>query len=213
MRPPIDNINLCVTTHCQLRCPQCCCAIPWSKAEHHPWEYFAKAAEFLQGVSRIHLTGGEPTMHPQFFDFATGFRDLFGCESLTVETNGWGLSRFPELFGWFDVVYISEYGLDHYPGCPDNRGAIQEFEEFWSGKPDAPDIYHQPILHVDRSRRGHTVCLRGHTGTVSFWGGLLYPCCVAPGVDMARGIPLTRNWRKEIAGVKLPCGDCWFAGA
>ena len=123
----ITTVSVAVTTHCNMKCPDCCCGIPMrepSKREFYDWAYFEKAASVFYGMHRIHLAGGEPTLHPQFSEFAPKFRELFGCEKLTIETNGWGFKRFPETFKVFDVIYASHYTENTFKDSPDHASTV-----------------------------------------------------------------------------------------
>lgn len=186
--------------------------LPRQAKEFHPWEYFVNAAKYLHGLDRLHVTGGEPTLHPKFTEFAPGLRDLFGCKQLTMETNGYGFKRFPETFKLFDEVYASVYTPETYPGCPDNREQIAYIEKYLAGS--ATKFMTGLINFIPRSRRGTKMCHRGRSNDVTYARGLLFPCCVSSGIlEVDHGIPLTENWREEIVKVDIPCEHCWFAEA
>lgn len=203
----IETVSLEITSHCSMRCPDCTCGIPDKKSverEHHSWEYFENAARYFYGVERIHCTGGEPTVHPQFPEFAAKFKQLFGCKLLTVETNGYGARKFPEVFRLFDQVYFSVYTEASFPGCPNNQDALQKLSAL-----GLKQLIVGKIDFTPRTRRGTKMCDRGLLG-VAYARGLLYPCCVGPGLP-EHGIPLTENWREEISRCHPPCDQCWFA--
>src|SRR6185369_14844381 len=102
----IKNVSLDITTVCNRACPECCCAINMGKREafHHDYAYFERAAKFLYGIERLHWTGGEPLTHPQFDEFAGKFRALFGCKTMTLQTNGFGAERHRAALLNFDEV-------------------------------------------------------------------------------------------------------------
>lgn len=190
----VTNVNFAVTTHCSRACPNCCCAVPWHKHEHFDFDYFQQAADYLYGIEQITVTGGEPTSHPKFGLIAETFRSLFGCKRLLLETNGFALEAYAGCIPDFDEVRLTVYdGEDHA----------------WL---KAPNVTRQHVHHVDRRLRHPGTCHRGISETVSYWKGLLYPCCVAAGVDGGVGIPLTADWRERIQCVQPPCRNCWFAG-
>ena len=81
MNPAITCVSLELTTACDRACPECCCNIPHRPAVHHPWEYFEAAAKVIYGVERVHLSGGEPTYHPQFAEFVPDMRRLSGFQT------------------------------------------------------------------------------------------------------------------------------------
>jgi pyruvate-formate lyase-activating enzyme len=92
--------------------------------------------QFFRGIERIHLTGGEPSLHPKFKEWAPKFRELFQCRDLTVESNGFGFQRFPEVFAHFDVVYASLYseatfvpgGSNYWRSSLDNSQKIADLK-------------------------------------------------------------------------------------
>ncbi len=76
-----------ITRNCNLECPAC-----FIKAhrdgEHVPFEAIKKIANFMaqQGLVEVRLTGGEPTLHPQFLEILHMFQSL-GIY-VSVATNG-----------------------------------------------------------------------------------------------------------------------------
>lgn len=208
----IDCINFALTRKCNYACPECVCNVPHAKSQWQAdWNYMAEAAKYFRGVERIQLTGGEPTIHPMFCEWAPKLKELFGCKLFTVETNGYGLSRFPEIFLNFDWVLITRYTPDAWPGCQtDNRAVVDKFRSDYHGK--IPRIEYINIKHIPRSTpsRGPRVCIRGIMGTAAYCEGLLYPCCIGWGVPGGTGIKPTENWREELKRTPFPCSNCWF---
>lgn len=227
MRQEITNINLTLTTFCSMKCPDCCCnitAMKNSDKRFFSFEYFENAAKYFYGIERIHLTGGEPTMHPDFVKFAQSFKELFGCKRLTIETNGFFIKhREHEIYvlaHYFDEVYFSHYKKDMYPGCEDNLYLInklrmyKEMDNFVCNGNGAKlcDIIVGEIDHISREKRGTKMCHRGYSETLGYSNGKLYPCCVASGIpENDVGILLTENWREEILNIHAPCEICFFA--
>lgn len=199
----IACIALDLTTVCNRACENCCAAINMGKrpAAHHDMAYFERAAGFLYGVERIHCTGGEPLTHPQFDELASRFREMFGCKTLTVQTNGFRVEEHAEALRNFDHVYPSLYG-------PENAKQV----EFIQINYPSTTWPHGEQGFTPRSQRGSGgACFRGRSDTVAHADGKLYGCCVAPGVDGAVGIEPTMDWRERIQDAPLPCSECWFA--
>lgn len=175
------------------------------------WEYLENAAHYFYGLDRIHLTGGEPTIHPKFEEFVPKLKKLFGCNRLTIETNGFLFKRNPGIFAYFDELYCTHYRADSFPGSPDNSEDIAYIKEYWKSVPMIK-IWDIDIKHVSRAERGTKICPRGTSETLGYANGKLYPCCVASGLpERDTGIPLTENWRTEILDVVHPCDICFFA--
>ena len=67
------------------------------------------------------------------------------------------------------------------------------------------------IEHLPRSVVLGKPCARATAPQVAYWNGLLYPCCVGPGVPHAKGIPLTPDWHERIQHVLPECATCFFS--
>jgi MoaA/NifB/PqqE/SkfB family radical SAM enzyme len=76
----------------------------------------------------VQLEGGEPTVHPQFWEFVRLSREHPRCERLVVCTNGVLVPRTPaELRAWIErlgtpltlKLSINHHLLDHDPGLPE----------------------------------------------------------------------------------------------
>ena len=169
---------------------------------HHRWEYFTHAATFIRGtgIQRIHVTGGEPTTHPQFAEFIPKFKELFGVPILTLQTDGFKTGFFKEVLTNFDHIYASRY---------DERNAksvdvlVSDFNAtVWSG------------AFTPRSQIGPGgVCQRGKSETVAYADGKFWPCCVAPGIVGAPYLEPCVDWKTKIEAEQVPlaCKDCWFS--
>lgn len=204
MCPP-TCILLELTTHCDQRCPNCCCGIGINRElRHHPWEYFERAAAVLYGVERVHLTGGEPTLHPRFAEFLPRLKALFGCHRLTLGTDGYGVERHRELIArHIDEVHFSDYHAR--PGAHEALVQIGVALSVYDGGVKGAN-------HVSRDRRGAGgPCGRAHGDCVPYADGKLYGCCVAPGIGGAEGLAPGSGWREQVRTLPLPCGDCWFS--
>jgi MoaA/NifB/PqqE/SkfB family radical SAM enzyme len=204
----ITCINYMITTACDRLCPDCCCNMKSNSINHVTWASLKESAVYFKGIDRINLTGGEPTLHPQFINYVPNLRELFQCNRLTIETNGWGFKKFPDIFRYFDWIQVSHYSVDSYEKSWDNSKEI----DFIRGYLPSMSLIVGEITHIPRNViTGGKICDRGLSENASFYKGKLYPCCVAPGIEGAKGIELTPNWRQEILKVKLPCHNCLFS--
>ncbi len=198
-------ILLEMTTHCDQRCPNCCTGIGINRIlQHHPWEYFEQAAKFLYGLDRVHLTGGEPTFHPQFAEFVPRFKKLFGARRLTLGTDGYGVERYSDVIAkHIDEVHYSDYHI---------RPAVLPLLTQIGMSISTYDGGRGAVNHVSRDRRGSgQPCGRAHWDCVQYADGKLYPCSVASGITGSQGIVPTVNWRQEVRMVALPCVDCFVS--
>lgn len=202
----IHTVNLDMTTHCDRRCPDCCAGIGINRTlQHHPWEYFVEASRVLYGIDRVNLTGGEPTAHPRFGQFVSHFRDLFGCTLLTLSTNGYRVREYVCLIETeFDYVHYSTYG--------DNLGPLQLLRDAGI-KVSVFDGGEQASNFVKLDKRGTGDCFRAsrRSGTIAYADGMLFGCCVAPGIDQGAGTRPHMDWREWIERAPLPCDQCLFS--
>lgn len=207
MSRQISCVSVEICTTCDRSCDSCCCATngrSFRKPVQHDWDYFKRLAPFIYGIDRVNLTGGEPTGHEYFVDFVPRFRSLFGCQRLTLSTDGFRVERYRNLIAaHFDEVHFSDY--ETRPGA---RAALVQI-----GVPlSVYQAGHNASNFTPRSHRGSgRPCERGFSETVAFADGKFYPCCVGPGIEGALALEPCIDWRERIVDVPLPCGDCWFS--
>jgi MoaA/NifB/PqqE/SkfB family radical SAM enzyme len=118
------RVYVALTNHCNRSCPWCStCSSPRGSTWLSPEQY---AACFpAEGPFQVQLEGGEPTIHPQFWDFVRIAREHPRCTHLVLCTNGVVLPRSsPKLRGWVErlavpltlKLSINHHLLDHDPG-------------------------------------------------------------------------------------------------
>lgn len=200
----ITCVSMDLTTHCDRRCPNCCCGIGINrKLQHHPWEYFEAVAPYLYGIERVNLTGGEPTLHPHFAEFVPRLKALFGCKRLTLSTDGFRVDRYRDVINaHFDEVHFSDYGTLLSAGV---LSGLKVALKVYPAGQDASNF-------VDRSRRGSgKPCQRGLSETVAFADGRFYPCCVSPGLAGTEGLLPCVDWRVKVQELDMGCKECFFS--
>src|SRR6185503_3305035 len=112
MHSEIKIVQITVTTFCNMKCKECCCAmqiIPKHDKHFVTWDYMVNAAKYFYGVPTIDITGGEPSIHPELEEWSPKLKQLFGCELLTMDTNGSMFKKKPELFRSYDKIYVTHY--------------------------------------------------------------------------------------------------------
>ncbi len=199
----LTYVNLEITTHCDQRCPNCCSGIGINRVlQHHPWEYFEKAAKVLYGMPRVNLTGGEPTLHPKFAEFLPRFKALFGCKRLTMNTDGFLVEKYR------DVIEKHVDGLDFsdYHRGPRFESKVVPLVNIFDAGKGASNF-------LSRSHRGNgDPCYRAwhrRDGGIAYADGRIFGCCVAPGIDGAGSIEPEPGWMDRIPAP--PCADCWWS--
>lgn len=105
----IDYLRISVTDKCNFRCLYCMPekGLQWlPKAEILSYEEIADIVRQLarEGISRVRLTGGEPTIRPELEKLIAALRSIDGISDISLSTNG---VRLPEL-----AVRYRDAGLD-----------------------------------------------------------------------------------------------------
>jgi len=162
------------------------------------------------------LTGGECTYHPQFAEFVPKFKALFGCKTLAMVTDGWGLDKHRHVI----VKYIDNIDYTDYhtrPGITAQLVAIQSIEPEFVRIFDAGARMEN---FTPRSRvGGGNPCERAwwRSGTIAYADGKVYGCCVAPGIEGAEFVLANDGWLAAIQPSPLseippvPCEACFFS--
>jgi organic radical activating enzyme len=135
MRIPLDHptrdrphrVYMALTNHCNRACPWCStCSTPagstWMTLEQY------QACFPGDGSFQVQLEGGEPTIHPLFWEFVRLAREHPRCTHLVLCTNGVVLPRqADQLRRWIErlgtpvtlKLSINHHLLDHDPGLID----------------------------------------------------------------------------------------------
>jgi len=197
----VNCIAILITTHCNRKCPECCFGILTATPQHHPWSYFEEAARYLTEIHWLFVSGGEPTLHPEFPRIAREFRTMFDPERMILVTNGARVVEYGDSMQHFDEVRITDFD------DPRSQSAIAWMRQHASEKLVVWGVDHIPMAH----RGGIHPCDRRTIAAYS--GGRLYPCCEAPGLPQAASIPLGADWQTALDRVPLSCAVCPFGRA
>ncbi len=105
----IEYLRISVTDRCNFRCVYCMPAdgLPWlPKAEILTYEEIAEIVRQLapHGLTRLRITGGEPTIRPNLERLITMLRAVPGIADIALSTNG---AKLPEL-----ATTLKSAGLD-----------------------------------------------------------------------------------------------------
>lgn len=154
---------------------------------------------------------GEPICHPQFGEFVSRFRTLFGCSVLSLETNCFQIQKYSEAVRCFDYIRIGVY--------PENteavawlRGHHGDIRVNNTGKCVETADPVDAVGHVSRARRGSGgLCNLESREHVLYSDGKFWPCRLGPVVEGMIGIPPSHDWKREISLLPIPCGNCFFS--
>ncbi len=105
----IEYLRISVTDRCNFRCAYCMPleGLPWlPREEILSYEEITEVVRQLAplGVSRLRITGGEPTIRPQLETLIAMLRKVSGIQDIALSTNG---VKLPEM-----AVALEEAGLD-----------------------------------------------------------------------------------------------------
>lgn len=217
-----NSVNLGITTLCSMKCPKCSIGMPAlmkSKRAKHAdlTELFADLTTLTlsQQFKRIHITGGEPTLHPDFEEIVEHIYNENLSEHMTIESNGWGYEKYKDTFRYaFEKVFITHYLQDAvYPGSPDNTAIVEMAQKDLGSKLiREPPVKHEtqhllPIANTSPCSKWFSPGL-----PCGYYHRKLYPCCVSFGIDENLGIPITADWREQILGKAKGCESCAYRG-
>lgn len=229
----IHRLALPLTRVCNRTCRECPARIrpgvlgplQLPKDTHVPVSELLWAGKTLGPIDTIEVTGGEPTMHPDFKWISESIHHIFKCKDILLLTNGWLFEQdeanLPLLMNW-DRVYISWYTNDFARRyfCDANTTVVNRIEDYlkrngrpvWVQRMDS----HVPFQGV-QPVEGVNACMFGYNNPVwpgdmvTYYRGQIYGCCTAWELDSpGRGIVLTPDWRDHLKEIELPCESCFL---
>ena len=108
----IDRLALPITRACQRQCPECPARA--GQDSHVPVEELKWAGRLIGPIGKIEVTGGEPSLHPEFAEISAGLKEWFKCGDIMLLTNGgiFGRDENLPLLLHYDRVYVSWYTND-----------------------------------------------------------------------------------------------------
>jgi hypothetical protein len=128
------RVYVALTNHCNRACPWCStCSSPRGDTWLDPETMLAALPS--QEAFELQLEGGEPTVHPRFWDFVRLARAEPRCTRLVVCTNGVVLPRSADrLAAWIDrlgapltlKLSVNHHLLDEDPGLIDLARALRD---------------------------------------------------------------------------------------
>lgn len=227
----IKRLALPLTRVCNRKCPECPARIRLGVLgqgqvptdTHVPVSELLWAGKLIGPIDSIEVTGGEPTLHPDFKWISESFHHIFKCKDILLLTNGFEFDTKPEklpLLLNYDRVYITwytnEFAIRHHSEA--NTTQVNIVEDFCkrNGKPvhvqrmDSHIPFKPPV-------EGVNACMFGYNNAtwpgdmVTYYRGQIYGCCTAWELDHpGRGILLTSDWRDHLKEIELPCESCFL---
>jgi glycosyltransferase involved in cell wall biosynthesis len=220
----INRIALPITRACNRDCPECSArkADPnWDKANPHiTIDELKWAGRTLGPIEKIEVTGGEPSLHPDFEEISKNIHDWFECKDIMLLTNAVSFYNKPdkcELLLNYDRVYISWYTNEFaIKYKTDANTAEVNFLEGWL-KQRGRNVWVQRMdAHVPIGHPPYTgTCMFGYDkgDSIGYGDKRLYGCCTSYWLpDKGKSIPLTEDWREHLGEIGLPCHACFLTG-
>lgn len=185
----IIGLGIDLTHRCNLNCSFCWKFVKQSNYEMtlEQVDNFCKYFGHLK-PKKLRITGGEPLMHPNFWEILKLLKDVFCDSIMQVTTNGLLLRD------WMKIKRVS-YIITPYP----------ENEYLNVKKFPRPNEYfdrdHDPDLSDERAKRIHKNCLYKQIRVI---GDNVYDCCHAETMERLRDCPMVhvkvgKDWEKEFA--------------
>ncbi|HEY3818214.1 MAG TPA: radical SAM protein [Polyangiaceae bacterium] len=142
MTTPLDHpvpgrphrVYAALTNHCNRACPWCSTCSSPAGGTFLSIDDFERALP-PDGPFEVQLEGGEPTVHPRFWDFVARSRAVERCRRLVLCTNGVVFPRRPErLAPWLErlgapltvKLSFNHHLLDHDPGLVELARATRD---------------------------------------------------------------------------------------
>ena len=193
-----------ITTHCNMQCPDCLYGMRFRTPEHSPHEVVIADSRFFTGMEDVTLTGGEPTVHPQFDLIVLNVKKLIAPTKLKMETNGVSYPRWKNLYAEFDEISVTHYIPSTWIGCPDNT---RQVTAILANHPNAKAPESKHVRNIP------STCNRpcSRTGRLHYSQRKLYGCCIGPGMAGSVGIEIGPDWRQRISEMTVACSECPLA--
>ena len=205
-----NAIQLCITTKCNRNCNSCIFKMPYVDGKDVDIEWIKNISKYFQGLRLLQVSGGEPTIHPDFQYITENIRQWFNPQMLMLITNGAKILKYVDILGHYDHIRITYYDKNSYPGSADNMDVIKKFKDEFKG---SSMIWNKLSKHrVNITKEKKYPCGLGANDLALVINKKLYPCCSAAGIDADGYIEISENWRDKLKNVKLSCDmGCPFA--
>ena len=219
----IDRLALPITRECNRHCPECMARSrpDMSLRERGPVsvDELKWVGRTLGPIGRIEITGGEPSLHPDFVWISEHIHELFQCPDIMLLTNGF-LFQNPEMLPLllnYDRVYVTHYtptfALRY--AQPPNTQVVHAIKKFLRDHPKTAFWEQSMSSHSpkDATPVVPPSCFYYTCDSIAYHRGQLYGCCTAWQLDhRGRGILLTTDWRNHLNRIDLPCETCFLSG-
>jgi organic radical activating enzyme len=213
------RLEIAITDYCNLRCELCSQGTPLQKNKKVlsfvDLERYGRL--FAAGeIWSVKLSGGEPTLHPEFRRICEKIRELFPARHYNLATNGARLEEYIDVLGVFTQVQVSLY-----PGA--NDATVKRIQAL-----NVPNVVCMTkykdgeLVDVNLERNLQKRQIYKHcifTQIKKIVQDRIYPCCVIFGLALRRGwdpremgVLLDEHWRENLSRVDIEerCRHCFM---
>ena len=215
---PSKKLEIAVTDFCNLDCPLCSQGTPIQKDKKTmPLRELERISKFFRPFEfdTIKLSGGEPTLHPQFGEICGRLKELFPAYAYTLATNGCLLEKYLDHLEVFNHIELSLYPGKNDSTCLrltelklPNLGSLAK-EDYC----EMEDVYKEADLDISHICKS---CKWTYINKIV--QSSIYPCCIIFGQSIRQnidrnkiGVPIDENWREHLIKISLEpyCKHCF----
>lgn len=214
------KLDITLTDFCSLNCKFCCHGTPLFKNKKHiSFEELEKISRLFKPYEfhTIKISGGEPTLHPEFGRICDNLKKLFPAKSYYLATNGFQLEKFIDNIKIFNIIELSNY--------PSHNDKV--YNRLAAMKNQIPNLVtrkkneYEEIIDVYREANLNKKNIFGrclYTENIKIVQDRIYPCCNIFGQAMRQNIaldkisvPLDENWRENLEKINIEpyCRRCF----
>ena len=217
--PEESYLEFAITDFCNLKCRLCSQGTPFQRdrktlslQELDEFSRFFQPYEF----DVVKISGGEPTLHPEFALICDRLREMFIARRYDLSTNGFRLEQFRDHLHAFDRIELSLY-----PGENDevfhrlNSLAIPNMYAC-----EKQDYLEMMDVHSESNLdKSHVFLHCPFSNVKKVVQDRIYQCCVVFGQSIRQGfdreevsVPLNDRWRENLQEIDIEqhCRRCFI---
>ena len=217
-KPNPHMIEFAITDYCNLKCRLCAHGTPLitERQNMSPAEFERLAGHFRPYEFYVcKISGGEPTLHPQFREIVNTMRRSIPAHQYSLATNGARLAEFVDAVNAFDTVDLSEYPTQNR-GISGTLSGTEKQRTAFSVKRDYVEM--MDVSATPNAGKSHISYYCQLKGVKKVVKDRIFPCCNLHGLALHRGldprevsVKLDGNWRSAIRRIDLEpyCRKCF----
>lgn len=206
----LKYLSIDLTHACNLSCDFCGKRINERRGAHMTKDQLAVVLKFVTGYKIMHISGGEPLVHPYFNAMMRMILERFN--RVAIATNGIALSRVDK-----DIYDKLGFHISVYPGVNDDivSATISHSNVIHRKAAEYYDPCFDPDLSDEDAKRVYTGCVFSMAKVIV---DKVYACCHGETVEYfydvgEMGVTVDENWRKKLQEIERwkACKHCFIA--